>query len=452
MKTFHFPRRLANGCSRVVLWFVLLTLPAVATATPPTAVPLESKPADSYFDDYSPVQAPKAEGLLLLRKGDRLAILGDSITQQKMYSRLIETYLTVCVPDLEISTRQFGRSGETAEGFRRRMVNDCLRFHPTVATLCYGMNDYRYRPYDEANARWYRENYTAIVQALKEQGARVILGSPGCVDQVAKWVKTASGTLKEHNQHLCRLRNIDIEIARQEHVRFADIFWTMFTAEFHARQLYGPDYMIAGKDGVHPGWAGHLVMAYVLLRAMGLDGDLGTITVDWDRQSCEATGGHRVDRFDSGALRITSDRYPFCASGDVADYNSLRSGMTLVPFNQDLNRLMLVVRNGSAPRYRITWGDTSRVYTADQLAKGINLAAEFAVNPFSKPFARVDQAVAAKQAFETQQINREFRSGRFRKNPDEVVAETEKERAELVDAIKRAFVPVTHTIRIAPEP
>ena len=55
----------------------------------------------------------------------------------------------MCVPDLHITARQFGWSGETAEGFRQRMTNDCLLFKPTVATTCYGMNDYRYRPYDE---------------------------------------------------------------------------------------------------------------------------------------------------------------------------------------------------------------------------------------------------------------------------------------------------------------
>jgi hypothetical protein len=75
----------------------------------------------------------------LIQPGDRLAIIGDSITEQKMYSRIIETYLTLCVPDLKISTRQFGWSGETAEGFLHRMTNDCLRFQPTIATLCYGM-------------------------------------------------------------------------------------------------------------------------------------------------------------------------------------------------------------------------------------------------------------------------------------------------------------------------
>ena len=106
---------------------------------------------------------------MLLQEGDRLAIIGDSITEQKMYSRIIETYLTVCYPHLQITARQYGWSGEKTDGFLRRMDQDCLRFDPTVATLCYGMNDSRYRPFDSTNGQWYRDHYTAIVRKLKAE-------------------------------------------------------------------------------------------------------------------------------------------------------------------------------------------------------------------------------------------------------------------------------------------
>ncbi|MCR9209619.1 MAG: SGNH/GDSL hydrolase family protein, partial [bacterium] len=118
----------------------------------------EPKPDDPEFGKFFPAKAPEV-GPLLLTKGDRLVIIGDSITEQKMYSRMIETYLTACMPHLEIETRQLGWSGETAAGFLRRMDSDCLRFEPTIATLCYGMNDARYRAYDVNNGHWYKDNY-----------------------------------------------------------------------------------------------------------------------------------------------------------------------------------------------------------------------------------------------------------------------------------------------------
>src|ERR1043165_1672685 len=141
------------------------------------------------FQKFEPKKAPAPKGLTL-KKGDRLAICGDSITEQKMYSRIMETYLTVAAPELNVTVRQYGWSGETAPGFLARMTNDCLRFKPTIATTCYGMNDHGYRPYEERIGQTYRDKSTAIVEAFEAHGARVIQGSPGCVGKVPGWTKT----------------------------------------------------------------------------------------------------------------------------------------------------------------------------------------------------------------------------------------------------------------------
>ena len=58
----------------------------------------------------APGQAPpprKAE----LKKGVRIAIVGDSITEQKLYSRFLADYLTACHPELDAHIVQFGWSG-----------------------------------------------------------------------------------------------------------------------------------------------------------------------------------------------------------------------------------------------------------------------------------------------------------------------------------------------------
>src|SRR5437016_3507508 len=169
-------------------------------------------------EKYHPLKAPQNH-VSRLQQGDRLAISGDSITEQKMYSRLMEDYLTVCVPELNITVRQYGWSGERAPGFLGRMTNDCLRFKPTIATTCYGMNDHEYRPYEDRIGEAYRSNSMAIVEAFKAHGARVIQGSPGCVGSKVPWSKGAS---EEMNLNLCNLRNIGIEIAEKERVGFAD--------------------------------------------------------------------------------------------------------------------------------------------------------------------------------------------------------------------------------------
>jgi lysophospholipase L1-like esterase len=417
------------------------------------------------LEKFKPLPAPKTTHLIL-KEGDRLAICGDSITEQRMYSRMMEDYLTMCVPELKITVRQFGWSGEKAPGFLGRMTNDCLRFKPTIATTCYGMNDHLYKPYEEEIGKTYREKTAAIDEAFKANGVRVVQGSAGCVGKMPTWVKGTNGTVEDLNLNLCALRNIGVEVAEKENVGFADVFWPMLAGGVKAREKYGADYAISGKDGVHPGWAGHTVMAYAFLKTFGLNGDIGIFSVDLKANKIKVSKGHEVISQKDGEFQIKSSRYPFCAcvpetngpqtypvcaSDEVIKDNSIRSAMTLIPFNQELNRLTLIVKNGKAKNYRVTWGTESRRFTSEQLAKGVNLAEEFPSNPFGDAFAKVDSAVAAKQAFETKQIKQIFRSQGAKADMEGVAAQSEKERQPLADAIHNAFVPVTHTIKIVAE-
>lgn len=411
--------------------------------------PHQSGSADHGAGEFHLAQAPIPQSLLL-KNGDRLAIIGDSITEQKMYSRIIETYLTACTPELEITARQFGWSGETAEGFLRRMESDCLRFAPTIATLCYGMNDHRYRTYTTENAEWYARNYRDVVRGLKSVGARVVLGSPGCVGKVPTWTNSDTYSLAQLNANLATLRNVDIQIAQEEGIGFADVFWPMLKADKLAREKYGNDYAVPGKDGVHPDWSGQLVMAYSFLKAMGLPSRLANIRVNLRKNTASASPGHEILSQDNGLITIRSQKYPFCLTGPLDKDNSMRSGATLVPFFEDLNQFRLVVRGGTAATYTVTWGEKSRLYTNDQLLQGINLAEDFEINPFSEPFKAIDEAVAAKQNYETRQIKQMFHSQEFQADPDAVVALTEKVRTPLAEKIASRIQPVEHQIRIQP--
>lgn len=459
-----------NRCVIVSATFVLALFCAPAALAASALVP--PRPGDAYFAPFDPKPAPQPAGLVL-KKGDRLAICGDSITEQKMYSRIMETYLTVCVPELDVTTRQFGWSGETAAGFWRRMTNDCLRFNPTIATTCYGMNDHGYRPYEEKIGATYRSNQLGIVNSFLSNGVRVVIGSPGCVGRNRNWHESS---VLAKNLNLATLRNIDVEIAEQKQIGFADVFWPMFVWAQEAQRKYGTDFALPGGDGVHPNWAGQTVMAYAFLRALGLDGDVGTFTVDLKSGAATTSAGHEIVSSKEGEVQIKSTRYPFCATGATNKDSSIRAAMTFVPFNQELNRLTLVVKNPVAKNYKVTWGAVSRTYPAAQLEKGVNLAHDFAENPFVESFNKVDMAVAAKQSYETKQIkaifhelvNGKYKSAEEIKDPelkrlfalrgadgkfnrDQIAEETEKTRAPLVAAVKAAFVPVTHTIKIAAE-
>jgi len=436
---------------RTVTFWLLVSLGFLAPCSGWSA-PAEKEDSFSLLKNVRPAKAPETKHLLL-QKGDRLAICGDSITEQRMYSRIMETYLTVCVPELEVTVRQYGWSGERTPGFVDRMASDCLRFKPTIATTCYGMNDHEYRPFELRIGRRYRNESETMVEMFKSAGSRVVLGSPGCVGKMPSWVSSAAGTIDDLNASLCTLRNIDIDVSREEHVAFADVFWPMLTAGVEGKKKFGADFAIAGKDGVHPGWAGHLVMAYAFLKGLGLDGQIGTITVDLSKkQPIGVTRGHELlsGCVQPGEFRFRSTRYPFCATNTVMNDGTIRAGMALVPFNEELNRFMLVAKNGSDKSYRVTWGEETRTYSAAELSRGVNLARDFVANPFWRAFNKVDEAVAAKQEYETRQIKQLFRSKEAKTNLLEVIESSEAARAKLAAEIKAAFAPVEHTLRIEP--
>src|SRR5208282_418410 len=185
-------------------------------------------------------------------------------------------------------------------------------------------------------------------QAFEAHGVRVIEGSPGCVGKVPPWTKNPNSTVEVLNLNLCTLRNIGIEVASQEKAGFADVFWPMLESGIKARKLYGPDYAIAGADGVHPGWAGHTIMAYAFLKAMGLKGDLGTFIADLKHDRMKVSKGHELISAHQGEFVIRSSRYPFCAclptgeaassypicdGDDSASDKTIHSALTLIPFN-----------------------------------------------------------------------------------------------------------------------
>jgi lysophospholipase L1-like esterase len=335
-----------------------------------------------------------------LQSGDFVAVVGDSITEQKLYSVFIEDYLLMCQPEAKLRAAQFGWSGEKAGGFARRMADDMLPFRPTVVTTCYGMNDGGYSPMDPEKGREYRRAQSDIVRQCKQANVRlIVVGSPGCVD--ADTFRKGPKAAAMYNQTLAAEREIAREVARAEEVVFADVFGPMMDVMTKAKAKYGRQYHLAGADGIHPAENGHLVMAYAMLKALGCNGEIGKITVDLGRDRAEASSGHRVVVCQGGAVEIESARYPFCFFGDPAKPKSTRGVIEFLPFNQELNRFLLIVSGGKAARYKVTWGDTAKEFTAAELAGGINLAAEFLDNPFCRPFQQVEAAIRKQQAVET---------------------------------------------------
>lgn len=400
-----------------------------------------------------------ASAASVLKPGDKLAICGDSITEQKLYSVYIADYLLMCRPVADVQVMQFGWSGEYSWGFLPRMEYDCLQFKPTIATTCFGMNDGGQGALIPERAERYRQATAAIADTFMKAGVRVVLGSPGCVDSDRFYRDPKRAAV--YNQTLAAHRDIVRQIASEKGVPFADVFTPMANCMAKAKARYGADYHVAGPDGVHPAANGHLIMAYAFLKALECDGEIGTITIDVAARTAAASEGHVVKSFDGVVAVIQSSRYPFCfydgpeAPGDPASVNSTRGVLEFLPFNQELNRFNMVAKGIAAPRARVTFGAAGKVFAAAQLAGGINLAAEFLDNPFSEPFRKVEQAILTQQRFETPMIKCMVHEVRAQL-PDEhdillrIVEKMSAKQQALARASSAAVVPVTYEIRIEP--
>jgi lysophospholipase L1-like esterase len=398
-----------------------------------------------------------AHGAPVLKAGDRLAICGDSITEQKIYSRFIEEYLLACHPELNLTIMQFGWGGERALGFLNRMDNDLKGFAPTVVTTCYGMNDGSYTAYTDAIGKNYQDPLRTVVEKLKAQGVTVVVGSPGAVDSTSYRKDPAAA--KVYNENLAHLGELAKQVATDNGMPFADVHTPMMEAMTAAKAALGDAFLVCGGDGVHPGADGHLIMAYAFLKGLGVDGDLGTITVDMKGAST-ATGGHKVLGGTNGTANIESSRYPFCFFGGPQDPGGTACMLPFLPFAQDLDRFLLVVKGLTTAQAKVTWGETSKTFARADLEKGINLPVEFLSNPFGKAWANLDSAVAQQETWETFMIKSQISQnpwllGQLDNDPAVANALTAlgpplwKREAKGMALARAQVVPVQHTITVS---
>jgi len=367
----------------------------------------------------------------VVEKGDYVVIAGDSITEQMKYSNYVETYLLACEPELDVRVTQLGWGGETAGRFHRRMDNDLMPLEADVVTLSYGMNDGRYRKYEKWVGDEYVKPLDDIVSAIVGRGAKVVVGSPGPVDSYTWDKRGGNTTAAVYNESLTKLAGFAKEVADKYEQIYAPINEVMNDVMVKAKARYGQEHHVAGADGVHPAENGHLAMAYTFLKAMGFDGDIGTITVDWGK-GAKGTEGHEVVGFNGGDIEVVSRRYPFCFQGPAEGQWGTVSVLEFLPFQKDLNRFQLVVKGLPGSKAKVKWGDSSKEFSREELAEGINLAAEFLKHPLCDAFELVSKKVAEKQQFERLMIKQAITHipsimGQF---------EDDKEMAEITDKMR----------------
>src|SRR6267378_3421274 len=81
------------------------------------------------------------------KDGDVVVMIGDSITEQHLYSNFVEMWTVSRFPTWKLTFRNVGISGDRSIGGRSRFQRDVVSFKPTAMTVDFGMNDGNYQPF-----------------------------------------------------------------------------------------------------------------------------------------------------------------------------------------------------------------------------------------------------------------------------------------------------------------
>ncbi len=206
-----------------------------------------------------------AQAAPVLQAGDRVVLYGDSITEQRLYSRFVQQYIQCRYPELKVKFYNAGWSGDTAGGGFNRLERDVLLLNPTVVTLFFGMNDGGYRPMDAGITANFKRNEEKIITALKAKGVRVVVYTPGAVD----YDRQKKLGECNYNDNLESLGKAALELAQHYELPHADVFHPMVTFQT-AQKAKQPGFTII-PDAVHPNGPGHLMMAQEMLKGLGAE-------------------------------------------------------------------------------------------------------------------------------------------------------------------------------------
>lgn len=214
-----------------------------------------------------PTASKTAPKDLMLKQGDQIVAMGDSITQQGGYLRMIDQVLAEQYPQLKLpKIKNVGVSGQKAEDMVARFEKDVVARKPAVVTISVGINDVWHRlknPADPKVLEKYRENVTKMVEMAQGAGAKVIIIAPTVIQE---------DPAAEGNVRLKAYVEAEKEIAEAKQCVFIDLHQMFLDALENRPEEIKPDekkhaYTV---DGVHMKPAGDAIMAIAVLKGLGV--------------------------------------------------------------------------------------------------------------------------------------------------------------------------------------
>ncbi len=398
---------------------------------------------------------PAKADKFFFKDGDFVVMIGDSITEQRLYSSYVEMWTVTRFPAWKLTFRNVGIGGDTSTGGNRRFQRDVVRFSPTAMTVDFGMNDGGYGGFKQDRFDAYYKGLQGMADQAKAAKIRTAWVTPQPLDN-GDAGKDALKT-PPYNETLEKFSEQGVkEIATKNDGLFVDQFHPYLAVLNKARAAQDPYKRITGGDAVHPGPAGQSLMAASILKGLSFPKLVASIEIDAAKGSATAAKNctaAQVGTKDGGiAWEQRDDAIPF--------FPPEASGiLKWSPVLEDLNDYRLKVTGLKDGKYAVNvGGKTVGTYAAADLAKGVNLApAVLKDGPAKDRNPVLEQALAVKAAVEKKTNyfhDQIFSVMRKMGKPDEASEATIKERLEKMPeydgAIKKALEMKPHTVEVVP--
>jgi len=323
------------------------------------------------------------------RKGDKVMFVGNSITDAGFYHSYIWLYYMTRFPDQRITIYNRGIGGDDAGQMYDRLETEVFNDQPTVVALTFGMNDSGYFEYLQKSADSVRKekvarSYQSFLKIEKtfnsHPGVRKIIFTSPPYDETTKAVK--NNYFPGKTKAMQEIVAFQQEIAAKNHWPLIDLFNPM-SAINSSNQAKDSLFTLGGGDRIHPGMDGHLVMAWLFLKAQGLAGkNVADITVDASTGKVLNAGNCSITALANSKQKLQftylAKALPFPVDTIPRMWNSnskQSDALKLIPFSEELNQEKLQVKGLDKASYVVRVDETIiDKFSSDELASGINLA------------------------------------------------------------------------------
>jgi lysophospholipase L1-like esterase len=326
-------------------------------------------------------QQPANGNDFAISDGDRVVFYGDSITEQRLYTTDMETFVLTRFPERNVLFFHSGVGGDRVSGGKYgpidlRLHRDVFEHKPTVVTIMLGMNDGFYRAFDPDILQSYKTGYTSIVDAIQNKfpQARLTLIKPSPYDDVTRPEMMVGG----YNRVLQRFAMFVGELAAEKHLGVADLNAPVVEAIEKAKAKNSPLDTLLIPDRIHPGAAIHWVMAENVLKSWGAKPEVSFVHLDAGTKATAQVSNTEVSELSQNAngLRWTQiDKALPLPLGPLDTDPLMQLTLSCSDLISALDMETLRVTALSAGAYRLRIDDREvGTFSAEQLASGVNLS------------------------------------------------------------------------------